>query len=162
LADSVTRGALLLAAPRPIGANMPIINLSVTGLPDAALSAQLAGCVSHLTQVHLRKDPTITAVAVSYIDPQHWFAGGRSLADQGLATFWLDIKVVDGTNTKGELASYLDAVFAALSAILGPTHHESYALVHEVPASAYGFGGMTQEHRYIAGRLAAAALTPAA
>jgi 4-oxalocrotonate tautomerase len=141
---------------------MPIINLSVTGPADAALSAQLAARVSQLTQVHLRKDPTITAVAVTYIDPQHWFAGGRSLAEQGLATFWLDIKVVDGTNTKGELASYLDAVFAELSVILGPTHHESYALVHEVSASAYGFGGKTQEHRYIVGRLAAAGVTPAA
>lgn len=140
---------------------MPIINLSVTGTPSAALSAQLAACVSQLTQVHLRKDPTITAVAVTYIDPQHWFAGGRSLAEQGVATFWLDIKVVDGTNTKGELASYLDSVFRELSAILGPTHHESYALVHEVPASAYGFGGKTQEYRFIEGRMAAASLTPA-
>ncbi|MGF7174039.1 hypothetical protein [Azospirillum doebereinerae] len=32
---------------------------------------------------------------------------------------------------------------------------ESCALVHEVPADAYGYGGRTQEHRTIAGRLAA-------
>ncbi len=37
--------------------------------------------------------------------------------------------------------------------LLGGVHHESYALVHEVPASAYGFGGQTQEFRFIAGRM---------
>ena len=132
---------------------MPIINISVTGRPAAELSAKIAEQVTSLTQVHLRKDPTITAVAVHYVDPDHWFAGGRSLAQQRTNTFWLDIKVVDGTNTKQELASYLDATFKALSSSLGGAHTESYVLVHEVPAAAYGFGGKTQEFRYIAGHL---------
>jgi 4-oxalocrotonate tautomerase len=136
---------------------MPIINLVISGHPDPALSQRLATQVTELTRVHLRKDPTITAVAVSYIDPQHWFAGGTSLASQGLNTFWLDIKVVDGTNTKQELAAYLEAVFAALSELLGDVHSESYILVHEVPAAAYGFGGKTQEFRFIDGKLKAAA-----
>jgi 4-oxalocrotonate tautomerase len=64
--------------------------------------------------------------------------------------------VVDGTNTKPELASYLEAVFANVSGILGSTHTESYVLVHEVPAAAYGFGGKTQEFRFISGRMQAA------
>lgn len=136
---------------------MPILNLVISSHSDPALSQRLATKVTELTQAHLRKDPTLTAVAVTYIDPQHWFAGGTSLASQGLNTFWLDIKVVDGTNTKQELASYLEAVFAALSDILGKTHTESYILVHEVPAAAYGFGGKTQEFRFIDGKLKAAA-----
>jgi 4-oxalocrotonate tautomerase len=37
--------------------------------------------------------------------------------------------------------------------LLGGVHTESYALVHEVPASAYGYGGQTQEFRYISGKL---------
>jgi 4-oxalocrotonate tautomerase len=136
---------------------MPIINLAISGHPDPALSQRLATKVTELTRDHLRKDPTITAVAVTYIDPQHWFAGGTSLAAQGQNTFWLDIKVVDGTNTKPELAAYLEAVFAGLSDILGKTHTESYILVHEVPAAAYGFGGKTQEFRFIDGKIKAAA-----
>ena len=135
---------------------MPIINVSVTGEPDAKLSAQIAEQVTSITQVHLRKDPTITAVAIHYLDPNHWFAGGQSLAQQKTNTFFLDIKVVDGTNTKPELSSYLEAIFNTLSVTLGGVHTESYALVHEVPAAAYGFGGKTQEFRFIAGRLAAA------
>ena len=62
---------------------MPIINISVTGKPDARLSATIAKEITELTATHLRKDPTITAVAVSYVDPQHWFAGGKSLAEHG-------------------------------------------------------------------------------
>lgn len=135
---------------------MPIINISLTGQPDAGLSARIAAEVTTLTQNHLRKDPTITAVAVHYLDPDHWFAGGRSLADQDANTFWLDIKVVDGTNTKPELADYIDHVFAAMGRLLERVHSESYALVHEVPAAAYGFGGKTQEFRFISGRLQAA------
>ncbi len=136
---------------------MPIINVSVTGKPDAKLSAAIAREVTDITARELRKDPTITAVTVSYFDPQHWFAGGKSLAEQGSNSFWLDIKVVDGTNTKLELESYLQAIFAAIGRLLGGVHEESYAFVHEVPAAAYGFGGKTQEFRFISGRLKAAA-----
>lgn len=135
---------------------MPIINISLTGKPDASLSARIAGETTEITARQLRKDPTITAVAVSYFDPQHWFAGGKSLAEHGSNTFWLDIKVVDGTNTKLELEAYLKALFDAFDRQLGGVHEESYAFVHEVPAAAYGYGGKTQEFRFISGRLKAA------
>lgn len=136
---------------------MPIINIAITGRPNPALSGRIAQQVTTLTQTHLRKDSTITAVAVTYIDPEHWFAGGKTLASQGRNTFWLDIKVVDGTNTKQELADYLEDVFRTLGDTLGNTHTESYILVHEVPAAAYGFGGKTQEFRFISGKVEAAA-----
>ncbi|BCM18432.1 tautomerase family protein [Mesorhizobium sp. J8] len=135
---------------------MPIINISLTGRPDAKLSAAIARDITEITAKELRKDPTITAVAVNYIDPQHWFAGGKSLADHGTNTFWLDIKVVDGTNTKLELEAYLTAIFEAFGRLLGGVHEESYAFVHEVPAAAYGYGGKSQEFRFISGRLKAA------
>ncbi len=136
---------------------MPIINISITGQPDAALSARIAAEITDLTRAHLKKDPTVTAVAVAYMDPNHWFAGGKSLASQDANTFWLDIKVVDGTNTKAELSDYLGQVYVAMTRLLGRVHHESYVLVHEVPASAYGFGGKTQEFRFISKQLATAA-----
>jgi 4-oxalocrotonate tautomerase len=134
---------------------MPIINIAASGKPDAALSARIAKEVTEITATHLRKDPTVTAVAVTYHDPRHWFAGGKSLAEHGANTFWLDIKVVDGTNTKLELEAYLKAIFAAFGRILGTVHEESYVFVHEVPAAAYGYGGKTQEFRFISGRLEA-------
>ncbi|PST21945.1 4-oxalocrotonate tautomerase [Mesorhizobium plurifarium] len=135
---------------------MPIVNISVTGRPEAELSAKIAAKVSDLTQAHLRKDPTVTAVVVTYVDPRHWFAGGKSLASQEASSFWLDIKIVDGTNTKQEMAGYVEAIFGAFAGLLGKIHPESYVLVHEVPPAAYGYGGKTQEFRYISGKLAAA------
>lgn len=132
---------------------MPIINVTVSGKSDPALSSQIAAAVSELTATHLRKDPTVTAIAVTYIDPVHWFAGGKSLSEQDASSFWLDIKVVDGTNTKQETAAYLEAIFGRFEQLLGKLHPESYILVHEVPAAAYGYGGKTQEFRYISGKL---------
>lgn len=134
---------------------MPIINVTVAAAPDSDLSGKIACLVSELTRMHLRKDPAVTAVTISYVEPQHWFAGGSSIASQGVSSFWLDIKVVDGTNTKQELAAYIEAIFGAFETLLGKVHPESYVLVHEVPAAAYGYGGKTQEFRFISGRLSA-------
>ena len=122
---------------------------------SASLSRTLSDGLVEATARVLRKNPDITAVAIDYVPPEHWIVGGRSLAEQGQVSFLLDIKVVDGTNTNDEKALYLAEVFAFMRRVLGDLHEESYVLVHEVPADAYGFGGLTQEHRYVAGKLRA-------
>jgi len=48
-------------------------------------------------------------------------------------------------------------VFAFMQGALKNLHIESYILVHEVPASAYGYGGATQEFRFVSGKLKATA-----
>jgi 4-oxalocrotonate tautomerase len=132
---------------------MPILNLKVSAPRSASLSRTLSEGLVEATARILRKNPEITAVAIDYVSPEDWIVGGKSLAAQKKASFWLDIKVVDGTNTKDEKALYLAEVFAFMGRVLGTLHEESYVLVHEVPADAYGFGGVTQEHRYIANKL---------
>ena len=134
---------------------MPYINVTLSAPRDDALGHRVAARISALTAMHLRKDPSITAVSVLFQPPELWFVGGVPLATKDLQSFWLDIKVVDGTNTKTELADYQEGVFAAMAELLGALHPESYVLVHEVPAAAYGYGGVTQEHRFIAGRMGA-------
>ncbi|MFP5514248.1 MAG: tautomerase family protein [Alphaproteobacteria bacterium] len=129
---------------------MPIISVKVSAAPSPDLTRRLADGIVALTAGILRKRPDITAVTVDYTAPEHWIVGGRSLAEHGKSSFWLDIKVVDGTNLKDEKARYLRDLFAFMESELGPLHEESYALVHEVQADAYGYGGLTQEHRYIA------------
>ena len=134
---------------------MPILNLKVSAHRSPALTRTLSEELVETTARILRKNPEITAVTIDYVSPEDWIVGGRSLAEQGKASFWLDIKVVDGTNTKDEKALYLAEVFALMGRVLGDLHPESYVLVHEVPADAYGFGGLTQEHRYVANTLRA-------
>ena len=134
---------------------MPLITVSyATSRQAPSLKADIAAAVSELTARILRKDPKVTAIIVKSVDPADWFAAGQTLAEQELASFWLDIHVTDGTNTKDEKAAYIAAMFERMGTLLGPLHNESYLHVDEVRGDAYGFGGLTQERRYIAGKLA--------
>jgi 4-oxalocrotonate tautomerase len=55
----------------------------------------------------LRKDPKVAAVIVTFVPPDDWFCGGRSLGEVHLASFWLDIHITDGSNTKDEKAAFI-------------------------------------------------------
>ena len=136
---------------------MPILQVTLSGTPDTARARTVAATLSGLSARILRKDPKLTSVAISFLPADQWFVGGESLAQAGLASFWLDIAVVDGTNTKDEKAAFIAATFAAMAEALGPLHPESYVLVREVKADAYGYGGRTQESRYVEKTLKAAA-----
>jgi len=142
---------------------MPLITVTYS-TPKATPStkADISAAVSDLTARILRKDPKVTAIIVTAVDAADWFAGGRSLAEQGLASYWLDIHVTEGTNTKDEKAAYLAAVFMRMGELLGPLHPETYLHVDEVKGDAYGFGGLTQERRYIAAKLGVEPQTVAA
>jgi 4-oxalocrotonate tautomerase len=135
---------------------MPLITVTYSSFRKApSLKAEIASAVSDLTASILHKDPKVTAVIVKAVDAADWFVAGRSLAEQSLASFWLDVHVTEGTNTKDEKAAYIAALFKRMGELLGPLHEESYAHVDEVKGDAYGFGGLTQERRYIAGKLEA-------
>jgi 4-oxalocrotonate tautomerase len=133
---------------------MPLITVTyATSRETPSLKADIAAAVSELTARILHKDPKVTAIIVKAANAADWFAGGKSLAEQKLASYWLDIHVSEGTNTKDEKAAYLAAMFARMGELLGPLHEETYLHVDEVKGDAYGFGGLTQERRYIAGKL---------
>jgi 4-oxalocrotonate tautomerase len=133
---------------------MPLITVTyATSRERPSLRSEIAAAVSELTAIILRKDPKVTAIIVKSADAADWFAGGKSLAEQKLASYWLDIHVSEGTNTKDEKAAYLAAMFARMSELLGPLHEETYLHVDEVKGDAYGYGGLSQERRYIAGKL---------
>ena len=133
---------------------MPLITVAYSTSRQApSLKSDIANAVTELTAKMLHKDPKVTAIIVKSIEAEDWFAGGKSLAAQKLASYWIDIHVSEGTNTKDEKAAYLAAVFERMAELLGPLHHETYLHVDEVRGDAYGFGGLTQERRYIAGKL---------
>jgi 4-oxalocrotonate tautomerase len=136
---------------------MPIITVKVaSSRPIENLEPRVAALASRASTEILRKRADLTAVVVERVEPSSWFAGGRSLNEQRKASFWLEIKVVDGTNTKDEKEAFVARIFAEMSELLGDLHEESYVHVDEVHADAYGFGGLTQERRYIAAKLGAA------
>ena len=132
---------------------MPLITVTYSSEKPASKAA-IAAEVTRLSSTILGKPAEVTAIVLQRVEPEDWSAGGRSLTDAGLASFWLDIHVTEGTNTKDEKAKFLAETFKTMTRLLGPLHEESYAHVHEVRGDAYGFGGLTQERRYIAGKLA--------
>jgi 4-oxalocrotonate tautomerase len=131
---------------------MPMISVHVAATPSAQLSERLASTLTDLTASILHKDPAVTSVAITYVDPHQWFVAG----ERGAPTYFVEGRFTEGTNTKDEKAAYIAQVHAALDTLLGGVRPASYVQVAEVRADAYGYAGQTAERRYVAARLAAA------
>ena len=137
---------------------MPMITVQYAApRRKAGLTKAIAQAARRLGTDILHKDPAVTAVVVEEINADQWFVADKSLAEHGLAGFWLDIRITDGTNTREEKAAFVAATFAAMNELIGPLHSESYVHVNEVRGDAYGYGGLTQNERYFAGKLEPAA-----
>jgi 4-oxalocrotonate tautomerase len=127
---------------------MPILNVKVSAARSSEMTRKISTVLSNLTKQILGKDPQVTSIAIEYVDPEDWIVGGKSLSEQGKSSVYFDIKITDETNTKAEKAIYIREAFAAFSELLGDLHHESYIYIQDVRATAYGYGGKTQEFRY--------------
>ena len=136
---------------------MPFIQVKLSGERDVALAAKVAQRVTALTQQHLRKDPALAAVAVEFVAPELWFVAGSPLSEQKSRSFYLNISITDETNTKDEESAYIAAIYAAMGELLGGVHEKSYVLIAHPSGSAYGYGGITQEERYVFGKPASIA-----
>jgi 4-oxalocrotonate tautomerase len=151
-----------LAADLPFGQDnphrkeltMPMITIRYAAIQrKAGLTEAIARAANKLSADILHKNPQITAVTVEEVAAENWFIGDRSLAQHGLASFWLDIRIVDGTNTRDEKVTFVEAAFAKMKELLDVLHDESYVHVNEVRGDAYGYGGVTQNERYFAGKM---------
>jgi len=131
---------------------MPFLNVKLSGPESLEKTATIAAALTDLTVRVLKKKRELTAVAVEFVAPQRWFVGGTSLHEQVISSFYLDIKVTEGTNTKDEKSQYVEQVFASVEAIIGTLAPASYVVVQEVRADAWGYQGQTQEFRYVRGK----------
>jgi 4-oxalocrotonate tautomerase len=127
---------------------MPILNVKVSAKKSAELTKAISSALLELTSRILHKKPEVTSIAIDYVDPDDWIVAGQSLTEQGKTSIYFDIKITDETNTKAEKAQYVREAFAAFSRLLGNLHEISYIYVEDVRATAYGYGGLTQEYRY--------------
>jgi len=138
---------------------MPILNVKISGEPNPETTKRVSELLASLTSRILKKQPDVTAIAIDYVPKSQWLVGGVMLDQRGQCSFYFDIKVTEGTNSKDEMACYIEEAFAGLKEILGQVHPESYIYVQEVRAFSYGYGGRTQENRYIASKLQNEAVT---
>lgn len=138
---------------------MPLITISyASDRPDAdRAKPAVARMATDLARRLLGKREDLTAVRVERVPADDWFVAGRAVAGSGLATYSLEIRVTEGTNTKAEKAAFLAAVHERMERLLGPLEPESYVHVIEARADAYGWAGLSQEFRFVAERMDAAA-----
>lgn len=128
---------------------MPYLNVRVAIPESAELAEKLVSVLMKHTGEVLGKKPDVTSIAIDFISPDKWFVGGARVSDQKAVTFYLDIKITDGTNTKSEKMNYVRTVFADLETIFGPITPASYIVIHDVRADSWGYQGYTQEYRFI-------------
>lgn len=127
---------------------MPGIVLKISGRPNPDLTRRIVPEITALTCTLLNKEPERTMVMVQYVSHDAWFIAGRSLSELGKNSFRLEVSITDETNTKEQKAAYHRAAFTALSELIGNVHPHSNIHIVDCRATAYGYGGVTQEHRY--------------
>ncbi len=93
----------------------------------------------------MRKVPALTAVVIERIAPDDWTIGG-AMPPSGRAAH-VEVKVTEGTNSPQEMALFINEAHALLKAALGELPVATYVVIHEIPAIAWGYGGLTQEAR---------------
>ncbi|MHB8728435.1 MAG: tautomerase family protein [Sulfuricaulis sp.] len=131
---------------------MPYLNAKISGSESPEITTQVADILANLTTSILRKKRELTSVTIEYVDGNKWFAAGTPISAQEVKTFYLEIHVTEGTNTKDEKANYIKEVFAAMQSVLGKLHPASYIIIKNVGADSWGYQGATQEFRYIKGK----------
>ncbi|WP_026947103.1 tautomerase family protein [Algoriphagus marincola] len=132
---------------------MPILNLKISKELDNQEKGSIISSLTELTHTYLKKKKELMAITLTHIAQNNWFVNSESLETLKQHSFYLDIKVTDGTNSKDEKEAYIKAVFDLFESILDNIHTESYVYIEEVKADAYGYSGKTQEYRFIHSRL---------
>lgn len=128
---------------------MPHIVLQLSGRKDADLMHKAVAVIQDLTADILKKERSLMATAVTFIDDDQWFIGGQPLAKSGGSAFHLDISITDETNTKAEKSRFVRELYQAMANLGGDLHEVSYVHLIDARATAYGYGGRTQEWRHV-------------
>ena len=126
---------------------MPTLQLRVSPLQNPAQYRALAGALTRLSSLHLGKRSEVTAVMIDDIPAARWHVGGSDVTGP---TAFLEISITAGTNTEAEKQAFIAAAFKELERQLGsgrPLEPASYVIVRELPATDWGYGGMTQAAR---------------
>lgn len=107
---------------------MPLINIKVSASSSPALTAEISALVSDLTSRILGKKADLIATIITYVRPEDWLIGGKTLSEIGVSSFSLEIIVTDETNTKAEKAEYLAEVFACFERLLAPCTRQAMSM----------------------------------
>ncbi|CAO4144906.1 hypothetical protein LPLAFNJD_LOCUS1810 [Methylorubrum aminovorans] len=124
---------------------MPFVRLTIAGLETGpAIVADLQRGITALMAEVLGKRADLTAVLVEAAPAGGWSVGGAAVAPAA----HVEARMTQGTNTAEEKAQFVAAAHDLLVRTLpGPLPLATYVVVQEVPADAWGYGGLTQAAR---------------
>ena len=132
------------------GCDMPILTLKISANAELKDASALAQALTALSGHVLHKREEVTSVVLQRVASSDWWVGGVH-SDHVL--FQLDIRITQGTNSEAEKATFIAQAFSLLPTHLTEgqcMHPTSYISVQELPATDWGFGGLTQHQRRVA------------
>ncbi|AXX88880.1 hypothetical protein CKA55_03300 [Arcobacter suis] len=127
---------------------MPYINVKLNVKESDEVREKIADIVLENTTTILNKKADVTSVLVEFVPQNTWSVGGKNYV-----TFYLDIKITKGTNTKEQKANYIKKCYKDFQELLGEITPASYIVIDEVDGDSWGFEGLTQEYRYIQSKI---------
>lgn len=127
---------------------MPYINVKLNTKESDELREKIVDIVLENTTNILNKKADVTSVLVEFVSQKSWSIGGKNST-----TFYLDIKITKGTNTKEQKANYIKKTYKDFYGLLGEITPASYIVIDEIEADSWGFEGLTQEYRYIKSKI---------
>ena len=127
---------------------MPYINVKLNAKESDEVREKIVAIVLKNTTNILNKKAEVTSVLVEFVSQKSW-----SIGEKNSTTFYLDIKITKGTNTKEQKANYIKKCYEDFNKLLKDINPASYIVIDEVEADSWGFEGLTQEHRYIKSKI---------
>ncbi len=129
---------------------MPFVTVT---LAAPALTAEqvstLHRSVTDLMAKVLRKRAELTAVLIEETTSASWRVGDQPV----VCAAHIEARVTAGTNSPEEKARFIGLADILLRRVLGDgLPLATYVVVQEVAADAWGYGGLTQEHRRLTGQ----------
>lgn len=127
---------------------MPFLHLKISSPSLSTTQRQhlQTGLTTLMAEI-LRKQAKLTVVAIDLVAPEQWSVGGQALAADAWAAE-LEVAITAGTNTADECTRFIDAAHALLRSVW-PTAPSAplYIVLRELPASHWGYDGLTQAAR---------------
>jgi 4-oxalocrotonate tautomerase len=126
---------------------MPILTLTLSANAQLKDEKALALDLLNLSAQVLHKRAEVTSVVFQRVALGAWWVGDDAPSS---VLAQLDIRITQGTNSEVEKAAFMAQAFALLPTHLAQgqqLHATSYISVQELPATDWGYGGVTQQQR---------------
>lgn len=128
---------------------MPYLRVRIVGSNKEITDSTIAKQLTNISVTKLGKASKDAAVDIHHSDPAQWFISGKSLQSLDQTSFFVEIKITESTNTRDQKAAFVKAVFDQMSIWFKNISKTSYVVVQDIASDSWGFGGKTQEYRYM-------------